>query len=269
MIDSPCYKRGDLSCLSCHSMHHSSPTNQLQTGMDGNQACLQCHAETGKNVSQHTHHAANSSGSLCYNCHMPYTTYGLMKAIRSHTIVSPDVATSVGTGRPNACNLCHLDKSLGWTDDHLVEWYGKQHAPLAEEQRTTSSSVLLALRGDAGQRALVAWAMGWEPARRASGESWLPPYLAQVLVDPYSAVRYIAGHSLQRLKGFEKFKYDFIAPEADRERARSAALEEWRRHPGAGRRGTDVLITDDGRLEEERLNLILQQRDDRSMDLKE
>ena len=30
--------------------------------------------------------------SRCYNCHMPYTTYGLLKTIRSHTVSSPSVA---------------------------------------------------------------------------------------------------------------------------------------------------------------------------------
>ena len=28
------------------------------------------------------------------------------------------------TGRPNACNLCHLDRTLAWTAKHLEGWYG-------------------------------------------------------------------------------------------------------------------------------------------------
>jgi hypothetical protein len=250
-------------------MHHGSRANQLSAGMDGNQACTQCHTQLRENLVQHTHHSADSAGSLCYNCHMPYTTFGIMKAIRSHTIESPNVATAASTGRPNACNLCHLDKSLGWTDDHLVQWYGRKPATLTDDQRTIASSVLLALSGDAGQRALVAWAMGWTPARNASGDSWLAPYLAQQLVDPYSAVRYIAGHSLQRVKGFENLQYDFIAPPADRERARLDVLREWIQNTTPQLRGPAVLISKDGHLEEEHFNAILQQRDDRSMDLKE
>jgi predicted CXXCH cytochrome family protein len=269
MIESACYKRGDLSCLSCHSMHHSSPANQLSVGMEGNQACLQCHAPIKEKLVQHTHHSANSSGSLCYNCHMPYTNYGLLKAIRSHTIDSPNVATTLKSGRPNACNLCHLDKSLEWTDDKLAQWFSRPRTTLKEQQRQTAASVLWSLSGDAGQRALVAWAMGWEPAREASGETWLAPYLAQQLVDPYSAVRYIAGHSLQRLKGFEDFKFDFIGAPADLERARSAALKTWLQGMGPERRGPETLMTSDGKLQEDKFKLLLQQRDNHSMELKE
>ena len=31
---------------------------------------------------------------------------------------------TLATGRPNACNLCHLDKTLGWTAQYLEQWYG-------------------------------------------------------------------------------------------------------------------------------------------------
>ena len=55
---------------------------------------------------------------------MPHTTYGLVKAIRSHEISSPNVRESVTARRPNACNLCHLDKTLEWTNSHMHDWYG-------------------------------------------------------------------------------------------------------------------------------------------------
>src|SRR4030095_10077645 len=59
-----CYKRGNMSCLSCHSMHDSDPVDQLKPGMDGVAACTQCHQETKytRDVSRHTFHAANSPG---------------------------------------------------------------------------------------------------------------------------------------------------------------------------------------------------------------
>ena len=124
LLDSPCYKDADsedrmLSCLSCHTMHQAAEdsrpvkewaNDQLTSGMDGDEACLQCHESFAAGLTSHTHHRADSEGSRCYNCHMPHTTYGLLKAIRSHTIDSPNVAVDLETGRPNACNLCHLDK---------------------------------------------------------------------------------------------------------------------------------------------------------------
>src|SRR5438046_6164337 len=47
---------------------------------------------------------------------------------------------------------------------------------LTGEEQATSAALLWLLRGDAGQRALIAWSMGWEPAKLASGQAWLPPF---------------------------------------------------------------------------------------------
>src|SRR4029434_5840314 len=112
--------------------------DQLAERMDSNLACLQCHTKI--NVSQHTHHRTDSSGSSCYNCHMPHTVYGLMKAIRSHQIDSPNAANSLKTGRPNACNLCHLDKTLDWTARKLSEWYGQPAVDLSPEHQTHAAA---------------------------------------------------------------------------------------------------------------------------------
>jgi formate-dependent nitrite reductase cytochrome c552 subunit len=130
LIDSPCYERATetartLTCFSCHSMHIGADdrrgastwaaAHQVSPGMETNAACLSCHKQFRTNATTHTRHQNESSGSRCYNCHMPYTSYGLLKALRSHQISSPSVTASVQTGRPNACNACHLDKTLGWT----------------------------------------------------------------------------------------------------------------------------------------------------------
>ncbi len=55
---------------------------------------------------------------------MPHQVYSLLTTHRTHRITIPRVRDSVGTGKPHACNLCHLDKSLGWTNDTLGKWYG-------------------------------------------------------------------------------------------------------------------------------------------------
>jgi predicted CXXCH cytochrome family protein len=227
LVESPCYQRGDMSCLSCHSMHKSDPDDQLARDMEGNAACFQCHGDFTKKLTQHTHHAANSSGSLCYNCHMPHTTYGLLKGIRSHQLTSPNVKSSIDTGRPNACNLCHLDQSLTWTANNLFLWYRQGVPRIEDELAQTPASVVWLLRGDAGQRALIAWHMGWEPARAASGTNWLVPYLAETLDDPYSVVRYIGQRSLKTLPGAERFNFDYIAPAPQRILAKSELLQRW------------------------------------------
>jgi hypothetical protein len=261
LATSGCYTRGTISCLSCHSLHqYESTSHQLARGMDGNQACLQCHGEYAARLEQHTRHRAGSSGSLCFNCHMPHTTYGLLKGIRSHTINSPSVSSSLDTGRPNACNLCHLDKSLGWTAAKLGEWYRQPVPPLTVEQTNTPAGALWLLKGDAGQRALVAWHMGWEPARMISGRAWMPRLLAETLVDPYSTVRYISHRSLKTLPGFEGFAYDYIGPVAQRGQARERAIQTWRENT----RASDAWL-----LPEATIPDLLRQRDDRRMELLE
>ncbi len=269
MIDSPCYQRGSLTCFSCHSLHTSDPNNQLAAHRESNEACLQCHTTMRDRVPAHTHHAAGSPGNECYNCHMPHTTYGLLKGIRSHRITSPRVDITLKTGRPNACNLCHLDKTLAWTATQLNTWYGQLEPRLGPEQQTVSAAVLWMTRGDAGQRALVAYAAGLENARHASGERWLAPALAPLLDDPYPAVRYIAGRSLKRLPGFARMEYDFVGPEADRTRARRTALDLWNAAGSPDRTGPAVLINAAGEPDTAAREALLRQRDDHSMDLQE
>lgn len=268
LVESPCFQKGTMSCLSCHSLHQSDPNDQLARGMESNAACTQCHKDI---KTEHTRHASNSSGSLCYNCHMPHTTYGLMKAIRSHQVDSPSVQSSVATGRPNACNLCHLDKTLAWTAEKLTAWFGAKTPDLSHEQKTTSAAALWTLRGDAGQRALLAWHMGWKPAREASGEKWLAPYLGQLLEDPYSAVRYIARRSLRTLPEFQDFEFDYIGPVANRALARQSAWTKWEQAHGRklDRSGPEILIRPEGQIDRAVWERLLSQRDEKSMYLQE
>ena len=102
-----------------------------------------------------TRHEINSTGSSCYElCHMPYTTYGLLRALRSQSrISSPSVAESVEERADrNACNGCHLEQDvLAWTSDYLEQWYGDApESTLTEEDRTVAASLLWLLKGDAG-----------------------------------------------------------------------------------------------------------------------
>jgi hypothetical protein len=167
--------------------------------------------------------------------------------LRSHLISNPSVQESLLTGRPNSCNLCHLDKTLDWTAQNLSAWYKISPADLSAEDKNVAASVLWALKGDAGQRALIAWHMGWQPAREASGDSWLAPYLATLIQDPYAAVRYIASRSLKRLPAFESFSYDYIAAPDELHRASTRALELWEN--SSKRSANAALLLKDGQLE--------------------
>lgn len=271
MVESGCFQRGELSCLSCHSMHDSDPKDQLAAGMEGDGACLQCHGDYQDRIEEHAHHPAGTSGASCMNCHMPHTTYGLMSAMRSHTVDSPSVAANLATGRPNACNLCHLDQTLGWTAEHLEAWYGQEKPALSPAQMEVAASVLWALTGDAGLRALAAWNLGWEPALAASGSGWQAPFLGHLLADPYSTVRYIAGKSLEAQPGFSGLAYDYIAPPDERQGGQRAVIERWLSRPWDRSiyRGPQTLVHDDGNLNVQALSFLSRQRDDRPVSLGE
>jgi len=271
MTESACFLRGELSCMSCHSMHESDPNDQLHPRMTGVEACLQCHESYRGNIERHTHHPVASSGSDCYNCHMARTSYGLLTAIRNHQIDGPTLANATENGRPNACNLCHLDRTLAWTRRHLATWYDQREVSLTSEQERIAAGVLWMTRGDAAQRAVVTWHAGWKPAQEASGRDWLAPYLATLLEDPYPAVRYIAYHALRSVPGFEAFAYDYIGPNEHRARSRAEAMTRWRRGStgGAAPARPAVLITRSGAWQADAARALIRQRDDRELYLAE
>ena len=322
LLESPCYKNATdashtMSCFSCHTLHKADgdprttadwANDQLSLlaregagppGADGrepshgNGACLQCHEPMRANPTAHTKHKADSEGSSCYNCHMPYTTYGLLKTIRSHTVGSPSVTESIETGRPNACNLCHLDRTLAWTDEALERWYGggataatapepamagssarravvDRHRELTDNERTVAASLLWLLTGDAGQRAIISQAMAWPPAQQASGAEWMAPFVAQLLDDPYDAVRFGAARSMKTLPGFGGFTFDFVEPSPARRRAQLRSMATWdRTRPRPGGAAPELLQSPSGGVDIPRVLALLKQRNNRPMLLRE
>ena len=267
---SACYTKGTMSCLSCHSIHHSDPVDQLKPEMRGNAACVECHAEPEYTtaIERHTFHKPDSTGSNCLNCHMPHTTYALLGAIRNHQIQSPSAKRSIRHGVPNACNLCHLDQTLDWTQQQLAKRYGHEPLPLSAEQRSTSAALLWLLKGHAAQRAITAWHAGWQPAREVSGGDWLAPHLARLLDDPYGVVRHIAKESLRKQPGFGGFEFDFLADAPERARLAKRAIAQWSEQPGKAS-GETLLIDSDRRLMKTAIEALLKERDDRPFTIKE
>lgn len=271
LVRSACFERGPITCLSCHSMHdYKDPDDQLSRAGREDEACLQCHTSLRAEPTAHTHHAAGSPGSRCYNCHMPHTSFGMLKAVRSHRIDSPRVVT-VASERPNACNLCHLDQTLAWTAEHLERWYGRSSPALAEEEARYSAAAMWALRGDAVQRALVAWSMGWPPARQASGEDWVAAYLLLALGDSYSAVRYVAQRSLRALPGFAGLDYDYIGGPETIDAQMLKAIERWGplRRPVAPDKAERVFMRPDGVLDTAAVTAQTSRRDETRIVLQE
>lgn len=278
LLASPCFTKGDgerkMTCISCHDLHPATDdadalaswaNDQLSTSLAGNEACYQCHDDMRSQLVDHTHHAAESGGSLCYNCHMPHTSYGLLKAVRSHTITSPSVAASIETGRPNACNQCHLDKSLEWAASRLNEQYGQEIPKLNNEQQKVAASILWSLKGDAAQRALMAWSMGWDEAQEASGTDWMALYLTELMFDDYDAVRYIAGRSLRSIEGFEDVSHDHLRILDRRDEVMGQVWGIWQSQVKTMPTDSVLLFNKDGGLRFDLFQYLRQNRDNREM----
>lgn len=151
------YQKG-VSCSDCHNPH------SLQLRAPGNAVCFQCHAPAKYEAQTHTFHELNSKGSSCVACHMPTTTYMSIDPRHDHGIRVPRPDLSVGTGIPNACNKCHVDKSPEWASQALLRWYPgieARHPPLQtafaafDKGDEKALSLLSKVFEDAGQSSIA------------------------------------------------------------------------------------------------------------------
>ena len=156
---------------------------------------------------------------------------------------------------------------MAWAAQNLSDWYGMDSVELSQDEQAIAASILWLLRGDAGQRALMAWSYGWDDARQASGTEWMAPYLAQLLEDPYAAVRLIAQRSLRTLDGYENFDYDAIGPASRFESSHQMVLEIWM---DTQPKSNAALLIDSSRtLIRKDVMRLLRERDDRPITLVE
>jgi len=149
--------------------------------------------------------------------------------MRGHQVSWPTVQESVAYGRPNACNLCHLNQTLAWTAEKLHAWYNQPVPQLSQDDQTIAAAVQWIVKGDAGQRALIAWGMAWEPAQKIAGRDWFYPYLIYSMTDPYASVRFDAWKSLQTLPGFSDFPFTYTSDDHSLRETAARAFEKWLR----------------------------------------
>ena len=125
-VQSLMYARG-VTCFSCHDPHGTD--NQAMLRKPVGEVCLTCHSAGGRNgpraatIEAHTHHAAGSAGDQCVACHMPLIEQTLGKVnVASHTFhfVTPTQTEKLGI--PNACNVCHADKTAAWAAGEIAKW---------------------------------------------------------------------------------------------------------------------------------------------------
>jgi len=231
VLRSRCFTDGDsknkINCLTCHTMHGGDPKGQITEENRTNKPCLACHEqyETPAALAAHTKHSADSVGSNCYTCHMPRVVYGVMAVHTTHDITIPSPQLTVTNAVPNACNQCHLDRSVNWAINESKRLWPARYAaaePGKDTQFDLPEGPRSLFAGDALARALAAEAMsGGGPAK--PDPQWAGPFLVEAFGDNYPVVRYFAANGLA--SGPWKYpKPDYLAkPEA-----RQYYLSQWR-----------------------------------------
>lgn len=121
---SECFLKGKAACTTCHNDSHRLEIEQNDQLLPTNSGlCTGCHAEIAKDITAHAHHQPTSTGSSCVECHMPKTVVSIKTEMRDHSITVPTPENTVRFGVPNACNLCHDDKSADWAVETMRAWY--------------------------------------------------------------------------------------------------------------------------------------------------
>ena len=125
-VTSLMYTHG-VTCSTCHDVHGTEYAANLRK--PARVLCLDCHGPNSPNgphaptLEQHTHHKPDSAGSDCIACHMPKIAQTIADVnVRSHTFHFVSPATTEALGIPNACNVCHTDKTTGWATAALRSW---------------------------------------------------------------------------------------------------------------------------------------------------
>jgi predicted CXXCH cytochrome family protein len=125
-VQSLMYTRG-VTCFSCHDVHGTQ--NEAVLWKPAKAICLDCHGPNTANgphalsIEAHTHHKPDSAGSECVACHMPKIEQTIADVdVRAHTFRFITASESDALKIPNACNLCHEDKTTAWATAILRSW---------------------------------------------------------------------------------------------------------------------------------------------------
>jgi hypothetical protein len=121
---SPC--RG-IKCTDCHDPHRADARGDDARSIA---ACTHCHEALADATAARAHAGPGHERASCLDCHMPRLVMGIDRFVRTHRIGVPLDRARLEEAAPNACNLCHLDRSLAWTVGALRDaWEVKLPAP--------------------------------------------------------------------------------------------------------------------------------------------
>ena len=160
-----------VTCLDCHDPH----TAQLKLPQEDNSLCLRCHADgtevNGTPAPIITRAPEGlcpegSEGARCVECHMPASPYMARDMRRDHSFNIPDPTLSQQLGIPNACTMCHKDRSDAWAAEALARALPEQKAA---QYRLRTHAVHAAMQGEGNtENLMMALRVETVPAWRAT-----------------------------------------------------------------------------------------------------
>ncbi|MEQ9462139.1 MAG: tetratricopeptide repeat protein [Haliea sp.] len=188
-------------CSNCHEPH------SLQLRAAANAVCAQCHKAEVYDQPGHHHHAPDSAGADCANCHMPATTYMVVDPRRDHSMRIPRPDLSVVMDVPNACNQCHQDRDAEWALAATRAW-GVRSSSTADHPARALQQLAAGNRASVPRLQDLARDTGAAPVLRATalaalGRAGEPADIGTVLHGPdpllrMAAVQNLAGVPLAR-----------------------------------------------------------------------
>lgn len=159
---------------------------------------------------------------------MPRHSQGIEELSHAHRVVDPVEPSMAAEAAPNACNLCHLDKSLHWTLSELKKGWGREIKPEPSWASKYGGSLdnpvgPVWLASDDGAKRLVgAAAYGRSPA----GKKRMPDLL-RAMNDAVPANRAYAQLAVERVIGrtLTMQEFDQVSPPAERKRQIEVLLQ--------------------------------------------
>jgi tetratricopeptide (TPR) repeat protein len=151
------------------------------------------------------------TGSQCVNCHMVGRYYMGVDYRRDHSFRNPRPDLTLSIGTPNACNDCHKDKTVAWSQGYIEKWYGARKRPHYGETFAAANR-----RDPKAVPGLILYASNelFPLMVRATAVSLLANYddslsrraIEKALSDPSSLVRHSAinGFDPEDIRSFEK-----------------------------------------------------------------
>lgn len=210
-----------IRCVDCHEPHTNDGAEGAPTEPKHVATCTKCHAKYQAPEAARAH-SKHGDQVTCLECHMPRLTQGLEEVVRTHRISSPTERVMLEKGSGNACNLCHLDKPIGWTLDAFRSQFQRDIAPTASWS---------AFYGDKLEKPVgQAWLTGRDPSMRLVatqayarvpelGKSAIKELIA-ALDDPIAVNRVFAMFAVGRVRGREvsREELDVTAPSSERKK---------------------------------------------------